>query len=114
MCTSDDLRANGLDGGQQLMDILVNDFPKKLDAIPTALGMDRTLVTQMIEANSGLQRSLFFPEATFHLLIVEFVEKMRPPAVEAAENLHHTMLELHQKVHLNKFERFPGTKHLPA
>jgi hypothetical protein len=48
----------------------VNDFPKKLDAIRTALGMDRTLVTQMIEANSDLQRSFFFTEAIFHRLIV--------------------------------------------
>jgi hypothetical protein len=103
MDTSDDLRAKGLDGGQQLMDILVNDFQKKLDAIPTALGMDRTLARQMIEANSGLQRSLFFPEATFHRLIVE-----------AAENVHHTMLELHQTVHLNEPERFPRAKYLLA
>jgi ABC-type multidrug transport system fused ATPase/permease subunit len=68
----------------------------------------------MIEANSGLQYSLFFLEATFHRLFVEFVEKMRAPAVEAAENVHHTMLELHQKVHLNKLERFPRSKHLPT
>jgi GTPase SAR1 family protein len=112
--TSDDLRANGLDGGQQLTEILVSDFPKKLDAIPTAASMDRTVVTQMIEANSGLQHSLFFPEATFHRLVVEFVEKMRAPAVEATENVHHSMLELHQKVHLNELERFPRAKHLIA
>jgi hypothetical protein len=76
--------------------------------------MDRTLAAQMIEANSSLQRSLFFPEATCHRLIVEFVEKMRAPAVEAAENVHRTMLELHQKVHLNKLEPFPRAKHLLA
>jgi hypothetical protein len=96
--TSDDLRANGPDGGQQFMKILVSDFPKKIDAISNTTAMDRTLILQMIEANSGFQRSLFFPEATFHRLIVEFVEKMRAPAVEAAENVNHTMLELHQKV----------------
>jgi hypothetical protein len=68
----------------------------------------------MIEANSGLQRSLFFPEATFHRLIVEFVEKMRARTVEAAENVYHTMLELRQQVHLNELERFPRAKHLLA
>jgi hypothetical protein len=111
---SDELRANGLDGGQELMEILITEFPKKLDAIPSATTMDRNLVLQMIEANSGLQRSLFFPEATFHRLVAEFVEKMRAPAVEAAENVHHRMLELHQKVHLNELERFPKAKYLLA
>jgi hypothetical protein len=39
---------------------------------------------------------------------------MRAPAVEAAENVHHRMLELHQKVHLNELERFPKAKYLLA
>jgi hypothetical protein len=110
--TSDELRKNGLDGGQYLIDYLTNEFPKKLEAIPSVLQMDRQVVTRMIEANSGLQRSLFFPEATFHRLVVEHIEKMRPASVEAAETVHHRLMELHQRVHLNELERFPKVKQL--
>jgi GTPase SAR1 family protein len=110
--TSDELRKNGLDGGQYLMDYLTVEFPKKLDAIPSVLTIDRAIVARMIEANSGLQRSLFFPEATFHRLVVEQIEKMRAPSVEAAEIVHHRLMELHQRVHLNELERFPKVKQL--
>lgn len=108
--TSDDLRMNGLDGGQYLMDHIINEFPKKLESIPPATAMDRNLVLKMIEANSGIQRSLFFPEATFHRLVVEYIEMMRAPAIEAAEIVHHRMMELHQKVHLPELDRFPKVK----
>jgi hypothetical protein len=68
----------------------------------------------MIEANSGLQRNLFFPEATFHRLVVDQIEKMRPASVEAAEVVHHRLMELHQHIHLNELERFPKVKQLLA
>ena len=112
--TSDDLRMNGLDGGQYLMDYLINEFPKKLEAIPSATTIDKNMVLKMIEANSGMQRSLFFPEATFHHLIIEYIEKMRQPAIEATEIVHHRLMELHQKVHLNELDRFPKAKLLLA
>ena len=112
--TSDDLRMNGLDGGQYLMDYLINEFPKKLEAIPSAMTIDKNMVLKMIEANSGMQRSLFFPEATFHHLIIEYIEKMRQPAIEATEIVHHRLMELHQKVHLNELDRFPKAKLLLA
>ena len=110
--TSDELRMNGLDGGQYLMDYLINDLPHRLNDIPSAKNMPREKVLQMIEANSGLQRSLFFPEATFHRLIKDYVEMMRAPAVEAAEIVHHRMMELHTKVILPELDRFPKVKSL--
>lgn len=108
--TSDDLRMNGLDGGQYLMDYLVSDFPKKLTQIPPATSLDTTMIKKMIEANSGIQRSLFFPEATFHRLVKDYCEKMRQSAVEAAEIVHHRLMELHQNVHLAELDRFPKAK----
>lgn len=108
--TSDELRMNGLDGGQYLMDHLVYDFPNKLRQIPAATTLDKTMVLKMIEANSGIQRSLFFPEASFHRLVKDYCEKMRQPAIEAAEIVHHRMMELHQNVHLNELDRFPKAK----
>jgi GTPase SAR1 family protein len=112
--TSDELRMNGLEGGQYLMDYLVTEFPKKLDRLKPAARLDPDVVKNMIEANSGIQRALFFPEATFHRLVKAFIEQMRVPAVEAAEVVHHRMMELHGKVHLNELERFPQAKLLLA
>jgi hypothetical protein len=96
------------------MDYLINDFPKALDKLKSATNMNHDIVRNMIEANSGIQRSLFFPEATFHRLVREFIEQMRGPAIEAAEVVHHRMMELHQKVHLNELDRFPKAKQLLA
>jgi hypothetical protein len=110
MGTSDKLRMNGLDGGQYLMDHLIREFPMKLDKIVPAVKRDKEEVRKMIEANSGIQRSLFFPEVTFHSLIREYIEQMRAPAVEAAEMVHHRMMELHQKVVLPELDRFPKVK----
>jgi GTP-binding protein EngB required for normal cell division len=110
--TSDTLRANGLDGGQYLMDYLVNDLPQRLKELPSAKNMPKDRVLQMIESNSGIQRSLFFPEATFHRLIKDYVEMMRAPAVEAAEIVHHRMMELHTKVIFPELDRFPKVKSL--
>ncbi|EAX95723.1 Dynamin central region family protein [Trichomonas vaginalis G3] len=110
--TSDDLRTNGLDGGQYLMDYLINDLPKRLDEIPSAKTMPREKVIAMIEANSGLQRALFFPEATFYRLIRDYIEMMRAPSTEAAEIVHHRMMELHTKVILPELDRFPRVKAL--
>ncbi|OHT04964.1 Dynamin central region family protein [Tritrichomonas foetus] len=108
--TSDQLRMNGLDGGQYLMDHLIYEFPAKLKSIPAATSIDKSVVLKMIEANSGIQRSLFFPEATFHRLIADYCEKMRQPAIEAAEIVHHRMMELHQNIHLAELDRFPKAK----
>lgn len=110
--TSDSLRVNGIDGGQYLMEYLINDFHKKLNEISSALSLEAKLVGSLIESNSGIQRSLFFPEATFHCLVKEFVEKMRNPAIESAEVVHHRMMELHTKVNLPELDRFPKVKSL--
>ena len=107
---SDDLRMNGLDGGQYLMDHLIYEFPQKLKQIPAASTLDKNIVLKMIEANSGIQRSLFFPEATFHRLVADFCEKMRKLAIEAVEIVHHRIMELHQNVILPEVDRFPKAK----
>ncbi|KAH0790248.1 Dynamin central region family protein [Histomonas meleagridis] len=110
--TSDELRATGIDGGYYLMSYLVNDFPAKLNTIPLPTTMKREDVANMIEANSGIQRALFFPEATFTRLTIEYIEKLRAPSIEAAEMVHHRLMELHEKVHLAELDRFPKAKAL--
>jgi len=110
--SSDQLRMNGLDGGQYLIDYLVNDLPRKLEEMPAVKDMSREEVRKMIEANSGLQRSLFFPEATFHRLVKDYIERMRAPSVEAAEIVHHRMMELHTQVIFPELDRFPKVKNL--
>lgn len=112
MGTSDELRINGPDGGQYLMEYLIQDLPARLNEIKSAKDKPRDEVLKMIEANSGLQRALFFPEATFHRLIKDQIELMRAPAVEAAEIVHHRMMELHTKVILPELDRFPKVKSL--
>lgn len=108
--TSDNIRVTGIDGGRSLVHYLVEDLQSQLKAIPSARDVDKDVVEELIESHSGLQRSIFFPEATFHHLIRERVELMRQPCVAAAEVVHHRMIELHSKVILPELDRFPRTK----
>lgn len=110
--TSDELRMNGIDGGQYLMEYLVKDLPAALNKIEPASKMDKKTVTKMIEANSGVQRTLFFPEKSFHMLVQSKVEEMRAPCVQAAEVVHHRLMELHTKTILPELDRFPNVKRL--
>ena len=110
--TSDELIMTGFDGGYNLMSYLITDYPAKLNSIPLPSTMRKEDVSNMIEANSGIQRALFFPEATFNRLIIEYIEKLRAPSTEAAEMVHHRLMELHEKVHLAELDRFPKAKSL--
>lgn len=85
-------------------------YLKKINRISSPTSFSKEEVSKLIEANSGLQRSLFFPEQAFHRLVKQYIEQMRAPSVEAAEVVHHRMMELHSKVVLPELDRFPKVK----
>jgi len=104
--SSDELSDSSLSGGANIVSELIDDFPQSMLNIQSVKDTPQELVSKMIENQGGLRGSMFFPEATFHALVKDEIEKLRPCAIKCIENSKQRLIEVHQSVKVPELERF--------
>jgi len=99
-----------LDGGSELISELIDEFPQRMLSIPSVKEIPEEMVLTTMKSNEGLNRSLFFPEQTFHTLIKGEIEKLRQPAMECITRSKGILVDLFQQVDFPELKRFTSLK----
>ncbi|EAY20860.1 Dynamin central region family protein [Trichomonas vaginalis G3] len=103
---SDQLSNTQLHGGANIISELIDEFPQSMLTITSVKTTPQELVAKMIESQGGLRGSMFFPEATFHALVKDEIEKLRPCVLKCIDNAKERLVQVHQSVHVPELERF--------
>jgi len=108
--TSDRLDMKRLDGGSTVISALIDEFPEAMLGIPSVKEIPREKVQLMMESRSGIQRRMFFPEATFDTLVKLEIDKLRPCVLACIDKAKHLLIDIHNSVQVPELERFTSLR----
>lgn len=100
------LSMNQLDGGSTLISTLIDDFPQNMLSIQSVKEIPTDKVLIMMESHQGINRSMFFPEATFHTLVRLEIEKLRPCVLDCIDSAKQKLIEIHNNIQVEELSRF--------
>jgi hypothetical protein len=108
--TCERLSSTELDGGSTVISALIDEFPQAMLSIPSVKEIPPEKVQLMIESRAGIQRSMFFPEATFHTLVRLEIDKLRPCVMDCIEKAKRILMERHNNVDVPELRRFTSLR----
>ena len=108
--TSDNLSDTELSGGANVISELIDEFPQSMLTIKSVKETSQDLVAKMIENQGGLKGSMFFPEATFHALVKDEIEKLRSCAIKCIDASKNRLIAVHNSIKVPELERFPSLR----
>jgi GTPase SAR1 family protein len=105
-----DLALNHEDGGSVIVSKLINEFPQKLRTLNKISLMSSSEIMSIMNSNTGIQPTLFFPESSFYMILRDGIEEMRPIAIEAADMVEQYLEKIHSDIDFPELSRFPKVK----
>ncbi|OHT17223.1 Dynamin central region family protein [Tritrichomonas foetus] len=108
--SSTHLSDQNLDGGSTIISAMIDEFPAAMLSIQSVKEMPPEKVQVMIESHSGIKRSMFFPEATFHTLVKLEIEKLRPCVKECIEKAKQILMDIHSGLEVPELSRFTSLR----
>jgi GTP-binding protein EngB required for normal cell division len=104
--TSDRLRPTGLDGGSRVVSALIDEFPQQMLKIPSVKEIPIDRITNLIQNQQGLYRSMFFPEQSFTTLVRAEINKLRDCVKDCIDRVQVILVEMHNSVQVPELLRW--------
>jgi replication fork clamp-binding protein CrfC len=108
--SADTLSWTKLDGGSTVISVLIDEFPQKMLEIPSVKELSPEKVQNLMTNQSGMYRSMFFPEATYHTLVKGEIKKLTPCVVESVKRAQSILVEILIGIKVPELDRFPDLR----